>query len=161
MVLGILSDSHGRVERVRRALALLEASGADCFVHCGDVGGMAVFDEFVGRTVHFVWGNTDDPNPGLIAYVQTVGLTVPRTVPLELDLQERRIQVFHGHEPEMRQALARPRADYILHGHTHAAADERIGHTRIINPGALHRARVYTVATLDLVSDVLRFHELA
>ena len=71
------------------------------------------------------------------------------------------IQVFHGHEPEFRRALRNPRADYILHGHTHVPRDERIGGARVINPGALHRARTYTVATLDLDRDALRFHEIS
>lgn len=49
------------------------------------------------------------------------------------------------------------RFDYILCGHTHIAADYQRGATRIINPGALHRASVHTVATLDLKTDDLRF----
>ena len=40
----------------------------------------------------------------------------------------------------------------------HLRRDERVGRTRIINPGALHRAKQYTVATLDLSCDKLEFH---
>ena len=42
--------------------------------------------------------------------------------------------------------------DFIFHGHTHQAADRRVGKTRIINPGALHRARPKTFVVLDLAS---------
>jgi hypothetical protein len=160
MILGILSDSHGRADRVRRALALLDAQGAARFIHCGDVGGIEVFDEFVGRRLDFVWGNTDVPTQGVLAYLKTVGIEPPPIAPLEMVVGERRIQVFHGHEPGFRAALANPKCDYILHGHTHAASDERIGRTRIINPGALQRAAVYTVATLDVARDSAQFHEL-
>ena len=38
--------------------------------------------------------------------------------------------------------------------------DERIGRTRVINPGALQRARRYTVALLDTEMDALELFEL-
>jgi predicted phosphodiesterase len=47
--------------------------------------------------------------------------------------------------------------DYIIHGHTHRAAHVRIDHVRLINPGALERARPRTVATLDVANDALDF----
>ena len=39
--------------------------------------------------------------------------------------------------------------------------DERFGKTRIINPGALHRASEKTVALLDLATDQLEFIRVA
>jgi hypothetical protein len=36
-------------------------------------------------------------------------------------------------------------------------ADERVGTVRVINPGALHRAREKTVATLDTGTGEVRF----
>ena len=50
--------------------------------------------------------------------------------------------------------------DWLLHGHTHQVRDERIGRTRIINPGALQRARRYTVGLLDTESDSLDVLEI-
>ena len=58
----------------------------------------------------------------------------------------------------------RPRAHlaaevrYLCHGHTHTALDARRGKTRVINPGALHRAAEYTVALLDTDTDTLTFY---
>ena len=48
----------------------------------------------------------------------------------------------------------------MIHGHTHRQADRREGRTRIINPGALHRAATKTVAILDTVEDELHFLEI-
>ncbi|MCB9849542.1 MAG: metallophosphoesterase family protein [Phycisphaerales bacterium] len=160
MIVGILSDSHGRADRVRVARKLLEDCGATMLIHCGDVGGVAVFDELVGCDCRFVWGNTDVPTQGVLAYLETTGLQAPATVPLMVEAANNTIHVFHGHEPEFRSAIANPQSDYILHGHTHAARDERIGKTRIINPGALQRALTYTVATLDVERDKVMFHEV-
>jgi predicted phosphodiesterase len=47
--------------------------------------------------------------------------------------------------------------EYVLHGHTHRANDVSIAGLRIINPGALFRARPHTVATLDLARDAVAF----
>lgn len=161
MLLGILSDSHGQVRRVAAAMEIFADRGVDMVIHCGDVGGIETFDPMVGRNLRFVWGNTDVPTPGLLAYLDTVGLSPPQTTPLELVLEERRIQVFHGHEPGFQKALDARQADYLFHGHTHVARDERCGATRVINPGALHRATQYSVATLDLCTDEVTFLPLS
>ncbi len=157
MLIGILSDNHDHPKRVARALALLDALGAEAFFHCGDLGGQRVLDQFVGRRLWFVWGNTDDPPPGVEAFLRTVGLPLP-VAPLRVELAGKRIILCHGHEPEFARVVLAPDADYLFHGHTHVRDDRRVGRCRIINPGALHRADPRTVATLDLATDDLRFH---
>lgn len=170
MILGILSDSHGQVARTKQAVDLLDRLGAEAFVHCGDVGSPDVLDALAGRQAWFAWGNCDMPDPTFIRYAEQLGLTPPKNSPTRLTLDDHSVEVFHGHEPAFVETLraaqaalddpaqaSAPTKAYILHGHTHVAADRRFGPTRIINPGALHRARPYTVATLDLVNDVVRF----
>ncbi|MCA9019008.1 MAG: metallophosphoesterase, partial [Planctomycetaceae bacterium] len=51
--------------------------------------------------------------------------------------------------------------DYLLTGHSHQSHDFRAGATRRINPGALFRAKVFTVAVLDLATDELELREVA
>lgn len=160
MILGILSDSHGDVAPVRRALELFDKLGVESIIHCGDVGGEDVFAQFTGRKFWFVWGNTDLLTSGLQAYLKTAGMDAPIHVPLRLELDGRRFAVFHGHEAPFSRAHLQPDADIILHGHTHVQRDEMIGRCRMINPGALHRARVKTVATLDIPRNLLEFHAI-
>lgn len=173
MILGILSDSHGRHERVAAALRLLEKHGAERFVHCGDIGGERVLDELAGRPVSFVWGNADYPEESLIAYARRLGLSPPAEVPLRLEVGGSRLCVFHGHETAYvrlvrwlenddfeRAAKSLGALDYVLHGHTHVASDVRLGRVRFINPGALQRAAEYTVATLDVARDDVKFLSL-
>ena len=50
--------------------------------------------------------------------------------------------------------------DFLLHGHTHTVQDERVGRTRVINPGALHRASRYTCALLDPSGKSVRWLEI-
>jgi hypothetical protein len=170
VILGILSDTHGRRQRTARAVELLERCGAEAFIHCGDVGGAAVLDQFAGRRAWFVWGNIDQRDAARERYAESLGITPPRTIPTEIEIDGHLIAVYHGHEPQFTgllraieeegvdavERLAR-RPDYILHGHTHRAADRRVGSVRLINPGALERSRQPTVATLDVGRDALRF----
>lgn len=170
MILGILSDTHGQAAVARRALGVLEGAGAEAFVHCGDVGGEAVLRELAGRRAWFVWGNTDDPSPALLACVRAAGLPLPGKAPQLLELAGRRLVVFHGHETlfirfaelaaagrtAQAEAVVGP-ADYVLCGHAHRRLDVRVGRIRVINPGALYRASPRSVASLDLERDKLRY----
>lgn len=164
MLIGILSDSHGRHLMVRRAMELFATLGVEHIVHCGDICGDHVFDELVGRSVTFVWGNMDDVDAGLLAYLSVLDLKAPSAVPTRLTLDHKRLAVFHGHEREFARAertgFASLGVDYVLHGHTHIARDERVNGVRVINPGALSRAATHTVAVLDTCSDKLTLHEI-
>jgi putative phosphoesterase len=168
VILGILSDTHGQAVRCARAATLLKQLRAEAFIHCGDIGGEAVFDALAGLRCWFVWGNTDTPSPELERYADLLGLSPPRSTPVRIELAGRAICVYHGHESGFSQAysiaaagdgeaLARHLggAAYVLYGHTHVPADVRVGPVRLINPGALQRARPHTVATLDLETDLL------
>jgi len=161
VVIGILSDTHGNLRAVRQAIGIFEECDAGAVFHCGDVGGLDVLRELAatGRSCWFVWGNTDLPNPDWAETVAAMGLYWPDG-PLLVELDGKRIGVAHGHEWQLAAMKTDPLIDYILSGHTHQCRDERNGHARIINPGALHRTAVRTVATLDLATDELRFHEL-
>ena len=160
MLVGILSDSHGRHLAVRQAMELFDKLGVSHVIHCGDVGSREVFDEMIGRPLSFVWGNMDFPEDGLLTYAQSLGLTIPGQVPVRIEIDGKRFAVFHGHETSFDTALQQLDVDYVLHGHTHVACDEKLNGIRIINPGALHRAARKTVATLDTGTDQLTFHEI-
>ena len=160
MLIGILSDSHGRFLAVRQAMRLFDKLGVAHVIHCGDIGGIEVFDELVGKPCTFVWGNMDLPDSGLFAYLRTVGIQPPNAVPVRLSLDGKAFAVFHGHEHDFNRAISMLDVDYILHGHTHVARDDRCGYTRIINPGALRHARRKTVATLDTSSGKLTLHDI-
>ncbi len=159
MLIGILSDSHGDAAATASAVRLLEERGAEHLVHCGDLCGEGVLDELAGHRCTFVWGNCDSPGPTMKRYVQTLGLTWPEQ-PVLLKLAGKRIAVYHGHERSFASAAEQDAVDYVLYGHTHKYADRRVGRVRFINPGALYRARIKTMALLNLKNDTLKFFRL-
>lgn len=155
MLIGIISDTHGQVERMAAAVKALSSRGAGFFVHCGDVGSERILDHLAGLRAAFVWGNCDFDRVGLESYAAM--LNVQCLGPFgTLEFDGKRIGVMHGDDVKFRQVvLQRQEHDYLLQGHTHTVADERIGRTRLINPGALHRAVRKTAALLDVAADRL------
>ncbi len=158
MIIGILGDTHGRDDAMAAGIKLLADAGAQYYLHTGDVGSAAVIDHLAGLHAAFVFGNNDWDRADLMRYAQRLGVQCLGNLG-ELTLDEKRIAIIHGDDYRLKQKiLAEQRFDYLLQGHTHIRKDDRIGVTRIINPGALYRANPKTVATLDTATDQLRFH---
>ncbi len=135
MLIGILSDTHDHVEITTAAVALLQKRGAEYFIHCGDVGSEKVLDQLAGLKAAFVFGNTDWNRDELERYAGMIGVGC-HGVFADLELAGKRVAVLHGDDDLLRQRLlSAQRHDYLLHGHTHVRLDDRVGRTRIINPG--------------------------
>jgi putative phosphoesterase len=157
VIVGILSDTHDRVEAARAGVELLRQNGAEFYVHCGDVGSEQILDLLAGLPSAFVFGNNDWDRRGLERYAKDLNISCLGDAGA-LQLGGKSFQVVHGDDHRiLRRAIDEQQFDYVLHGHTHLTHDERVGRTRIINPGALHRAREKTVAVLDTDRDQLTF----
>ena len=157
MILGLLSDTHGRADAAAEAVRVLRAAGAEYFIHCGDVGSESVLDHLAGTQAVFVFGNTDWDRRTLERYAESIGVACHGSL-AELTLDGKSIAVTHGDEPRLKRLLLeRQKFDYLFQGHTHVPQDERVGRTRVVNPGALQRAKVKTVATVDLARDAVEF----
>lgn len=155
MLIGILSDTHDRTDPLIAALRQLGSRGAAYYIHCGDVGGARVLDQFAGLPVTFVWGNNDWDVADLEAYAKSLGLSCGGRQ-AELNLGGKSFAITHGDNPALcRKILEAEQTDYLLQGHTHVFSDTRAGRTRLINPGALYRAHFKTVALLDTETDRL------
>jgi uncharacterized protein len=153
MKLGIISDTHDRVERVAAALALFADRGVDRLIHCGDVTGPDTVAAFAGWNVEFVLGNCDwNPSSLEKAAKQIGGMLHERFG--DLELLGRKIAWIHSDNAVLFRALENAdHYDYLFYGHTHEAEQHRTGKTLVCNPGALHRVRIPTCAVLDLVID--------
>jgi putative phosphoesterase len=158
MIVGILSDTHDRLPATRAAVELLRTRGAEFLIHCGDVGGEQIIDQLAGDVPSaFVFGNNDWDTRGLQRYAAELGIQCLGAAD-ELELGGKTFYVTHGDDfRALRTAIESQRYDYVLHGHTHVRRDDRVGRTRIINPGAMHRAKEKTVALLNTDSDDLTF----
>ena len=152
MRIGVVSDSHGRQPAVITALGQLRERGIRTVLHCGDIDDPETVALFRGLDAHFVWGNCDWDKEGLRAAMAEVGAT-PHEYWGSLELGGRKVAFLHGDDKGlMREVEHSGHFDYLFYGHTHQAEEHRTGPTRVINPGALHRARPKTFVVLDLDS---------
>jgi uncharacterized protein len=156
MKVGILSDTHDQVRTTRTAVGVLVAEGAEVLIHCGDLTGPEIVYECAGLPSYYVFGNNDFDESGLRRAMQAVGGTCMEFGGV-VELAGRRIAVTHGDISSEMRKLSEQAPDYLLFGHSHQPADRRREATRWINPGALYRAKHYTVAVLDLATDEVRF----
>lgn len=153
MRIGVLSDTHDHVDALKIALGLLRDRGVEHYIHCGDVGGQCVLDLLAGLPMSIVWGNNDFDVASLEAYGNQVGLSLGARA-LDVTLADKRFLIIHGDDySAKRRAIESRSFDYLLQGHTHIYSDEKIGRTRVLNPGALYRAKPKTVALLDTEAD--------
>jgi hypothetical protein len=160
MRIGILSDTHDKADMAAAAIAMLRAAGAEFYLHCGDVGGERVLDQFAGLPIALVWGNNDWDRLGVTRYAERLGIACHDSL-AELELGGKRFAVTHGDDEALFRSLIEKQShDYLLFGHSHVPSDSRSGRMRLINPGALYRASRKTVAILDTVTDELRFMDV-
>ena len=162
MKIGILSDTHGDPARTGRALDQLLARGVQAICHCGDIGSTSVLHLLAetgrssGLPIYAVFGNVDQHEPEVTGFPAGLGVTLcGRRASLELG--GRKVAVVHGDDPRLLFETVRGQQyDYCLTGHTHVADDFREERTRVINPGAVYRAQVPSVAILDVEHDQLQ-----
>jgi len=140
---------------VEAALGLIADQRVELILHCGDIDDAETVWLFPGNT-HFVFGNCDTDKAELRQAMYGIGATLHEPFG-SLDLPGGKIAFVHGDVKPLLQGIEDGGAyDYVFYGHTHQAEEHRTGSTRVINPGALQRARVKTFVVLDLNSGEVR-----
>ncbi|HTU93235.1 MAG TPA: metallophosphoesterase family protein, partial [Gemmataceae bacterium] len=152
MRIGIVSDTHGNQRMVTRALAELREREITTVLHCGDIDDPETVELFRGFTMHFVFGNCDIDKGALRAAMSYIGATLHDHFG-SIELEGVKLAFTHGDNTTLMRDVERSGYyDFLFYGHTHQAEVHQSGPTRVINPGALHRARPKTFIVLDLAS---------
>jgi putative phosphoesterase len=153
---GIISDTHDNLDKVRQAVALFNRLEVDHVVHCGDVVAQFVLGVFSGlkAPLDVVFGNCDGDRGALRDKARLNGFTIADG-PVALELGGKRVVATH-------QPLAvLPACDYYLHGHTHHPLHTP-GRPAVINPGEAcgWLTGRSTAAVLDTDTGAVDFHDL-
>lgn len=134
MNIGIISDTHDRMDTLREALRRFAEAKVDKVIHAGDFVAPFVAKTFIGQPFSLlgVYGNNDGEKVGLAKTFGESGSVVVEG-PGEWELAGKKILVMH--EPRYVETLAsQKKHDIIVYGHTHRV-DIRQGPPLIINPG--------------------------
>lgn len=152
MLLGVVSDTHGDIERTRAAAVMLESLAVEVVLHCGDIGSIEVIRFFDRWPTHFVFGNCDYDRRPLQQAIEEAGQTCHQLFG-SLELESLQIAFMHGDDSRLlRESAASNRWDMLCYGHTHVAKQEWQGRTLVLNPGAVHRANPHSIAAVELPS---------
>jgi len=153
---GIVSDTHDNVAAVAAAVAALRERDVEFVLHAGDVTRPSALAPFADLRVPgaLAFGNNDDDREGLGRAARAIGWEAGDSWAGEVGGLS--VAVAHGDVLAIVRGLISACPDILVTGHSHRMADElTIVGTRRINPGALHRAPVYSVAVLDTASGAL------
>lgn len=147
MKIGVLSDSHGEVFAVERAIGIFKDMGVSLAIHCGDIG-TEVVPLLNGMQTHFVDGNMDNSDQLREAMIDPEHTLHDQLGTLEIE--GCRVAFLHGHDVKLlRHTIHSGHYDLVCHGHTHTFSSSFEGKTLVLNPGALSRTSRPTIAVVD------------
>lgn len=135
MLIGIISDTHDRLDTLQNALEIINNRQADLLIHAGDfISPFAVkkFAQFQGP-IFAVRGNNDGDTDNLTLVWKNIiqadyreGLSTFQVGDLQINLQ---------HFPYTIKQLATLSGDLFIYGHTHHLDIHEEKGRLIINPG--------------------------
>ena len=161
MKIAILSDTHGQYQTVETVLEQLQTRNINTVIHCGDIDDSETVWLFRGFTAHFAFGNCDVDKVSLRQAIHGIGETLYEPFG-HLELGGVKLGFVHGDDAGLLRDLERSEHfDFVFYGHTHVAREHRTGATRVINPGALHRARPKSYIILDLTTQEVESVQLS
>jgi hypothetical protein len=128
MKIAIVSDTHGNVANLKKAVDWIENQNIQMIFHCGDIGNRESLKEslenFSGK-FFAVLGNMD-ADFNLKEYKKI----------LEIKIENKKFAITH--KPDDAKKLAESgKYDLVFYGHTHKPWQEKVGNCRMINPGEL------------------------
>lgn len=141
MKIGVLSDTHDQYANILKAVQLLNEERVGLVIHCGDwVSPFTLkFYEELKCPIKGVFGNNDGDR---FRHIQRVGqykvdVSYEERF-LTLNIDGRKIAVFHGDYREITDALLKSGMyDAVFHGHFHISENVKVGKSLSLNPGTL------------------------
>ncbi|MGV8906670.1 MAG: metallophosphoesterase family protein [Acetobacterium sp.] len=149
MKVGVMSDSHGNLTALKKAVDQMGA--VDVIIHLGDYVQDALHLETLTKApVHIVQGNMDQD-------------AIDGSLILETTMGGFKFFATHGHQygvknnlDELCHAALGKNADVILFGHTHEAYLYDDGQVLIMNPGSIgasHPGDIESFGLLTITED--------
>ena len=125
MKIGIISDTHRKLKKAKKALNVLLENGAEFIVHAGDIVEVGVLDllKNCGRRYVAVYGNND---AHLVSHHKDYNLVQE---PYYFKLADTKFKLMHL------PFYMNPDAEVVLFGHTHKFKSEFNNGTLFLNPG--------------------------
>jgi len=145
--LGLLSDTHKKIDYSRMVIELLLAEGAEFLIHCGDIVEEEMLQQLKRSGVRYmaVYGNND---PHLAAVHNRYNLVQE---PHYFKLADTKFKLMHL------PFYMNPDAEVVLFGHTHTFECDFKNGTLFLNPGetCARSKPLSECAMLDITDEML------
>jgi len=153
MKIGLMADTHDRLDAVERAIELFNSRRVEHVLHAGDLVSPFVVPYFsrLKAKLHYVWGNNEGDRKTIEAKLSELGIK-PLGSFAVLKLNGRKIALLHGSGEELVDLCVNSGSfDLVVRGHTHRA-EIKPGKTLCVNPGEVcgYLSGKCTVAIVDL-----------
>ncbi len=156
MRIGVISDTHNRLEAIAEAVRRMAEEQVELILHCGDIESVAAVQAFRGIPTYFAFGNWDRHRKALLAAIRDIGGAAYEQFGT-IEIAGKRIAWLHSHiRKHLQQLEHADYFDYVFYGHTHLREQHRTGRTLVANPGALFRAHPKTCIVVEVVSGEIR-----
>lgn len=144
MKIGIISDIHDNISNLLKTFEILNNQKVSQVFFCGDLVSCFTIDYFTKLKVPIkaVFGNNEGDKVGILERIKRNKVDFEyapkRKLMWDVNLEEQRIAVFHGHQYEITESLIHSNLfNYVITGHTHISHIKKINKTLWINPGSV------------------------
>jgi hypothetical protein len=160
--IGIMSDTHDRLDAIDKAIDLFNREKVEHVLHAGDLVSPFVAPKFakLKAKLHIVWGNNEGDKEFIRVKFGEIGIT-PLGNFATLELDSKKIALLHGKHEEVVNSLVKCGSyDVVVRGHNHRAEIVE-GKTLLINPGEVcgyltGRQTVVILNLTGLKAEILR-----
>ncbi|MEM3588102.1 MAG: metallophosphoesterase [Candidatus Jordarchaeaceae archaeon] len=151
MLIGIMSDSHDRIEAVRAAIEKFNLERVDLVLHAGDIVSPFTVKEFgkLNCKIICVKGNNDGDLVALRMFLEKVGGELKGDFFIS-EVGGKKIVLTHGVWPEVVEALIiSGKYDVVISGHSHEASIRKQDNVLVINPGSCSYPIIDGIVTIE------------
>lgn len=154
MKIGVLSDSHDRLDSIKLAIDVCNKNGVEHVFHAGDIISpfTSSYFKLLNSKLHIVWGNNDGDKNILTKKFTEIDASVYGDF-MNIVIENRKIAMIHGTDEAIVKALVKC-GDYqlVIRGHTHKPGIIRDDKTLLLNPGTPsgYLSKEKTIAIVDL-----------
>ena len=158
MKICILSDIHDNVWNLSKAISMEELQNTEAMLFCGDLCApfiIKLLGQSYTKPVHIVFGNNDGDGAAIISNAEKFQNISIHGEYFRSELGGKTFAM--NHYPDKARAIAETGTyDVVCYGHNHTIAEERIGNTLLLNPGAImgfHGGRLEDINPTFMILD--------
>ena len=162
MKIGLISDTHDKIQNIRKAVRIFNDKHVDLVIHAGDFVNPIAVESLAGVKLVGVLGNNDTDIAGLTSTFDKIHGELKGEI-FETVYDGLKFAIYHGTNLAKREQLIKSgKYDVLIYGHTHRKDNRFIGTTRVINPGTAKGffGLFVTIAVFDTSSRKLEFINL-